>query len=247
HLAAIVGDPACKQFPDAAKALMDDASRALFEDAEEIGLSRFIFASTCSNYGQMVGEELLNEDSPLLPQSHYARLKVGFEEYLLRKMGSSATGISILRFATAYGLSPRMRFDLTVNHFTRDLALGRELLVFGQHQWRPYCHVEDLATALMLALTGEATQGIFNIGDNRENYSKGMIVDEVLRQIPEGRVSFGGSADTDTRNYRVDFGKAARQLGFEISHRVPDGIHEIHALLDSGTLQDPFSKIYQNC
>ncbi len=256
HLAAIVGDPACKLFPEAATALMDVASRALFEEAELAGVERFVFASTCSNYGQMDGQDLLNEDSPLQPQSHYARLKVGFEEFLLGRNASSAqpmkdspVAISILRFATAYGLSPRMRFDLTVNHFTRDLALDRELLVFGQHQWRPYCHVADLAMALTLALKlpHSPKPEIFNIGDSQENYSKAMIVDEVLRQVPAGKVAYGNQADTDTRNYRVDFAKAAQQLGFQITHRVPDGIHEIQAALAAQKWKDPFAKTHENC
>lgn len=249
HLAAIVGDPACKKFPEGATALMDVASRKLFTAAEQIGVKRFVFASTCSNYGQMEGEDLLHEDSPLHPQSHYAQLKVAFERYLLEKAKTSATQISILRFATAYGLSPRMRFDLTVNHFTRDLALGRELLVFGQHQWRPYCHVEDLALALTLPLTLPLHQGsgIFNIGDSKENYSKEMVVEEVLRQVPKGVATFGGSPDTDGRNYRVDFEKAAKVLGFRISKRVPDGIQEILVALHAAEITDAFSNIYQNC
>jgi nucleoside-diphosphate-sugar epimerase len=250
HLAAIVGDPACKQFADEATALMDVASRALFEEAEAAGVELFVFASTCSNYGQMQeGTTLLHENSPLLPQSHYARLKVGFEEYLLARVPVSSVAVSILRFATAYGLSPRMRFDLTVNHFTRDLMLGKELLVFGQHQWRPYCHVADLARALTLPLTLPATQGcgIFNIGDSQENYSKAMIVDHVLQQVPQGKVAYGNQADRDTRDYRVDFSKAAQQLGFQITHRVPDGIQEIKEALASATFEDPFSNIYENC
>jgi nucleoside-diphosphate-sugar epimerase len=249
HLAAIVGDPACKRFPEQATALMDVASRDLFEAAAAHHVQQFVFASTCSNYGQMEGDVLLDENAPLNPQSHYARLKVGYEEYLLGKMKASPVHISILRFATAYGLSPRMRFDLTVNHFTRDLALGNSLEVFGQHQWRPYCHAADLAHALVLALTlpTAQTQGVFNIGDSAENYTKAKIVEEVLRQIPEGKVTYGPAPDVDTRNYRVDFSKARDQLGFQISSRVPDGIREILEALRSGKISEPYSPIYQNC
>jgi nucleoside-diphosphate-sugar epimerase len=249
HLAAIVGDPACKQFPEVATALMDVASRALFEEAEEVGVSKFVFASTCSNYGQMAGEELLDENSELLPQSHYARLKVGFEEYLLAKSATSPVTVSILRFATAYGLSPRMRFDLTVNHFTRDLVLGKELTVFGEHQWRPYCHVQNLAQAICLCLTHqpEIAEGVFNIGDSTENYTKAMIVAEIQKVVPECKFAFGNQLDTDTRNYRVNFDKAARQLQFVVTRRVPDGIREIQAVLNSGQFDNPFDRIYQNC
>ena len=249
HLAAIVGDPACKQFPEVATALMDVASRALFEEAEEVGVSKFVFASTCSNYGQMAGEELLDENSAMQPQSHYAWLKVGFEEYLFAKSATSPVTVSILRFATAYGLSPRMRFDLTVNHFTRDLVLGKELTVFGEHQWRPYCHVQNLAQAICLCLTHqpEIAEGVFNIGDSTENYTKAMIVAEIQKVVPECKFAFGHQLDTDTRNYRVNFDKAARQLQFVVTRRVPDGIREIQAVLNSGQFDNPFDRIYQNC
>ncbi|MFN8394312.1 MAG: NAD(P)-dependent oxidoreductase [Bacteroidia bacterium] len=248
HLAAIVGDPACKKFPEAATALMDVASRALFEEAVAAGVERFVFASTCSNYGEMEGDALLDEDSPLRPQSHYARLKVGFEEYLLARMGQCPATISILRFATAYGLSPRMRFDLTVNHFTRDMVLGRELLVFGEHQWRPYCHVEDLAGAASLCLQQDAgvVEGVFNIGDSSENYTKAMIVEEIEHQVPGRLVSYGPQADVDRRNYRVGFEKSTQKLRFVATKLVPDGIQEIKAQLDAGRFEDPFSAIYQN-
>jgi nucleoside-diphosphate-sugar epimerase len=249
HLAAIVGDPACKRFPEAATALMDVASRELFEEAETVGVAKFVFASTCSNYGQMTGEELLDENSALWPQSHYARLKVGFEEYLLTKSATSPVTVSILRFATAYGLSPRMRFDLTINHFTRDLVLGKDLLVFGEHQWRPYCHVQNLAQAICLCLTHqpEVAEGVFNIGESSENYTKAMIVEEIRKVVPECKFAFGHQPDADTRNYRVNFDKAARQLQFVATRHVPDGIREIQAVLNSGKFGDPFDRIYQNC
>jgi nucleoside-diphosphate-sugar epimerase len=250
HLAAIVGDPACKKFPDEATALMDVASRGLFEEAEELGVKQFVFASTCSNYGQMEGEELLWEGSPLNPQSHYARLKVGFEEYLFGKMDAATPVIvTILRFATAYGLSPRMRFDLTVNHFTRDLALGKELVVFGQHQWRPYCHVQNLAQAVCLTLSDSLTfvDGVFNIGDDTENYTKAMLVEEILKQVPGGKVTFGPQPDVDTRNYKVSFYRAAHDLQFWATRHVPDGIREIQQWLASGKVEDPFSTLYENC
>ena len=248
HLAAIVGDPACKKFAEDASETMDKGSRVLYETAQAVGVSRFVFASTCSNYGQMEGDILLDEFAELQPQSHYARLKVGFEQYL---MSQPASGLKscILRFATVYGHSPRIRFDLTINHFTRDLSLGHELLVFGQHQWRPYCHVNDLANAISLSLglsDEKFTHGVFNIGDSEENYSKAMILKEILKQIPEAKIKYGSTPDGDTRNYRVDFSAAASELGFKISKRVPDGIREIRKLMASGMLADPFSEKFKN-
>ena len=248
HLAPIVTDPACKKFPEEASEIMDKGSRVLFETARSLGVARFVFASTCSNYGQMEGESLLDENSPMQPQSHYARLKVGFEEYLLAQP-SLPTKTCVLRFATVYGHSPRIRFDLTVNHFTRDLALDHELLVFGQHQWRPYCHVDDLAQAICLSLQlpdEKFEYAVFNIGDSTENYSKAMILAEIQKQIPDAKIKYGAMPDTDSRNYRVDFSAAATQLGFRISKRVPDGIAEIKKLIASGLVEDPFSEKHQN-
>lgn len=249
HLAAIVGDPACKKYAEEASEVMDKGSRALYEAARLAGVSRFVFASTCSNYGQMEGDALLDEFAPLQPQSHYARLKVGFEEFLLAQPDGTGMQSCILRFATVYGASPRIRFDLTVNHFTRDLSLGNELLVFGQHQWRPYCHVDDLANAVCLSIAlPDATfaNAVFNIGDSSENYSKAMILSEIQKQIPDAKIKYGAAPDNDTRNYRVDFSAAADRLGFKISKRVPDGIAEIRRLIASQLLEDPFSEKYQN-
>ena len=144
HLAAIVGDPACSRQPALARKINLEASIHLLEKAIEHHTNRFIFASTCSNYGKMQDSNgFVDEDSPLNPVSLYAELKVAFEKLLLHEM-NKVEGFSptVLRFSTVYGMSPRMRFDLTVNEFTKELSLGRELVVFGEHFWRPYCHVK---------------------------------------------------------------------------------------------------------
>lgn len=250
HLAAIVGDPACKKYPDEASEIMDTGSVRLFELAKEAKVKHFIFASTCSNYGIMEGgKNLLDEDTALLPQSHYARLKVGFEQYLLSQ-NNSPLSRSILRFSTVYGYSPRLRFDLTVNHFTRDLSLGKELEIFGAETWRPYCHVEDLAASVLSVLQqgSQAMNGkVYNVGDSEENYSKRMIVEEIQQVIPAAKVRFVAQADNDPRNYRIDFSKIKRELSYRIQKRVPDGIREIHGLLQSGLIDNPYDPIYQNC
>lgn len=248
HLAAIVGDPACKQFPEDATQIMDHATRALYHAAAEAGIRHFVFASTTSNYGIMEGDEKLDESSPLNPQSHYARLKVGFEQYLMARP-DGLPAWTILRFSTAYGFSPRLRFDLTVNHFTRDLSLGRELLVFGENLWRPYGHVRDLAQSVVLVLKAgsEAMSGkIYNVGDSAENYTKKTIVEEILKQAPQGQVSYGNSASDDVRNYRVNFDRIATELNFSITRRVPDGIRELNRLIRSGILSDPDHPTYRN-
>ncbi|MCB9236154.1 MAG: NAD(P)-dependent oxidoreductase [Bacteroidia bacterium] len=247
HLAAIVGDPACKNFPAEAEEVNRQASEQLYQLAADAGIKHFVFASTCSNYGLMEDGQLLNEDAPLQPQSLYARLKVGFEEYLLSQKTGPA--VTLLRFATAYGFSPRLRFDLTVNHFTRDFSLGQGVQVFGKDLWRPYAHAYDLARAVgtVLGYGPEAMQGkVFNVGDSEENYTKEMIVDEVRHWVPGLKVSYQEGTGGDNRNYKVDFSRIRHELNFKLIRTVPGGVEEIHKLMTSGLVTEPFAARYGN-
>jgi nucleoside-diphosphate-sugar epimerase len=252
HLAAIVGDPACAQQPDLARATNLDASKTLLALCNESrSVQRFAFASTCSNYGKMEGDGYVTETSPLRPVSLYAELKVALENHLQETSLRSTLTPTALRFATVYGLSPRMRFDLTVNEFVRELALGRALKVFGEQFWRPYCHVEDLARSVVLVLecpSDKVRQDVFNVGDTRENYTKEMIVKEILRVLPDvppERVSYVHKTE-DPRDYRVDFSKINSKLGFQITKRVPDGIRELATLLRQGIISDPDAPRFKN-
>jgi nucleoside-diphosphate-sugar epimerase len=250
HLAAIVGDPACKREPELARKTNLEASIHLLEKSVQAGVKRFIFASTCSNYGKMKDSDgYVDETSPLAPVSLYAELKVAVEDYLLNKMprleGFSPTA---LRFSTVYGLSPRMRFDLTVNEFTKEFALGRKLVVFGEQFWRPYCHVGDFSKAILAVLRANEAKvayNVFNVGDTSQNYTKKMIVDELLRQVPEGKVEFVYKED-DPRDYRVNFEKIKNVLGFQITKIVPEGIHDILTSLRTGIIENPDSQCYYN-
>ena len=174
HLAAIVGDPACKKFSEEAQQTNWDGSVALFEAAEKAGVKRFVFASTCSNYGKMPDpDSFVTETSALNPVSLYAELKVKFENYLLNERKDTSMCSTALRFSTVYGFSPRIRFDLTVNEFTRNAAIHGEQEIWGQQFWRPYCHVDDLARAVVLVLetTEEKVRAnVFNVGSTEENY-----------------------------------------------------------------------------
>lgn len=250
HLAAIVGDPACKLEPDLARKINLDASIHLLENAIQYHVHRFVFASTCSNYGKMKDSGgFLDETSPLNPVSLYAELKVTFEKILVsqdnRKDGFYPT---VLRFSTVYGISPRMRFDLTVNEFTKEFALGRELVVFGENYWRPYCHVSDFSHAIMTVLTSpkeKIANNVFNVGDSTQNYTKKMIVDELLKQIPDGSVRYIEVGE-DPRDYRVCFDKIANTLGFQITKTVPVGIRDILSCLRQGVIEDPDDQCYYN-
>jgi nucleoside-diphosphate-sugar epimerase len=248
HLAAIVGDPACSKFPDLAEQVNWQASRDLFDDARSAGAQRFVFASTCSNYGKMADSRVaIDETGVLNPVSLYARLKVRCEEYFLEHAGKGPA-VSILRFATAYGVSARMRFDLTVNEFARDAAVGGKLVIFGEQFWRPYCHIEDIAAACgsVLAADKRSVSGeVFNVGDSRENYQKKTIAALLQEMLPKLQVSYV-ARDEDPRDYKVNFEKIKQKLGFSITHTVPGGLRDVIALVRTGIIKDYDSPEYKN-
>ena len=248
HLAAIVGDPACSKFSDEAKETNWDGSVNLFEECEKSGIERFVFASTCSNYGKMKdSDSYVKEDSELNPVSLYAELKVKFENYLLNKKNSSNVCSTALRFSTVYGFSPRMRFDLTVNEFTRNMVLENFQEIWGEQFWRPYAHVDDLCRASILVLESEKSKvksQVFGVGDTNENYQKGMIIREINKLV-DGDIKYVAK-DEDPRDYRVDFSKIKNELGFSISKTVPDGIKEIKKIVESGIITDCYSSKFKN-
>jgi nucleoside-diphosphate-sugar epimerase len=247
HLAAIVGDPACSREPDTAREVNVDGTRGLLDDAEAAGVQRCVIASTCSNYGKMADSDVYaTEEFDLRPVSLYAETKVAAELDALARADDFAT--CCLRFATVYGVSPRMRFDLTVNEFTREVALGKELVVFGEQFWRPYVHVRDAARAVCLVLSAplEQVRGeVFNVGSSDENYRKLDIVELLKARDPSAKISFVHK-DEDPRDYRVSFEKVKERLGFETGRTVDDGIGEVMTLVESGFLVDPYAPIYQN-
>lgn len=250
HLAAIVGDPACKLHSELAEETNWNSTKWLADKCMEIGISKFLFASTCSNYGKMSDpESYVDEDSILAPVSLYAELKVKFENYLLNEIEKKDDFTpTSLRFSTVYGLSPRMRFDLTVNEFTKDLAMGRELVIFGEQFWRPYCHVKDFSNAFITVLRAPSEKvayNVFNVGDTSENYTKQMLIDEIKKALPEAKIKYV-EKNEDPRDYRVNSDKIKRELGFEITMRVPDGINEVKKIVQEGVIQDPEDQRYYN-
>ena len=248
HLAAIVGDPACSKFSEEAKETNWNASVNLFEESEIAEVERFIFASTCSNYGKMKdSNSYVKEESELNPVSLYAELKVKFENYLLHKQKDSKVCSTALRFSTVYGFSPRIRFDLTVNEFTRNMVLEKFQEIWGEQFWRPYAHVDDLCSATVLVLKSQKEKvksQVFGVGDTSENYQKGMIIREINKLV-DGEIKYVAKNE-DPRDYRVDFSKIKNELGFSISKTVPDGIKEIKKILESEIIDDPFSSKFKN-
>lgn len=239
-LAALVGDPVCSRYPELAVQVNQEAAVRLHDALGDLGVDRFVFTSTCSNYGIHDTSSFADETSALNPQSLYAETKIAVEQHVLAAAPRSAATSTVLRVATAYGLSPRARFDLTVSQFTRELAAGEELVVYDADTWRPYCHVQDLSSAVLtvLAAPRERVHGeVFNVGDDDQQFTKRMIVDEVLKHVDGARVAYR-DGDTDPRNYRVAFGKIARQLGFRPRNTVQDYVGALVSAVQGGIFTD---------
>ena len=188
---------------------------------------------------------MLDEQAPLRPVSLYAELKVRFERYLLER--STPVDFTLLRFATVYGLSLRPRFDLTINEFVRDAVLKGELEIYGPQFWRPYCHVSDIARAVVLVLEARSR------ARGRQDVQRGLQ----RRELPEADDRRGGRPSRcpskvttveraeDPRDYRVNFDRI-RALGFEPRMRLADGIGEIAGAVGDGLIVDPYAARYRN-
>jgi nucleoside-diphosphate-sugar epimerase len=248
HLAAVVGDPACSRQPDLARATNLDASLALIEESNRAGVKRFVFASTCSNYGKMKdSNQFVDENSELSPVSLYAETKVAIEKLLLQA-GNNGWCATPLRFATVYGVSPRMRFDLTVNEFTMELLIHKNLKVFGEQFWRPYIHVRDVARAVQLVLDSPETVvggRVFNVGATDQNYQKQQLVELIHPYAPDAVVEYVHRAE-DPRDYRVSFARVTNELGFRTTRTVPDGIEEVARLVRENVIRNFEETKYRN-
>jgi len=233
-LAGLVGDLITKKYPEESAAINDAGVKKVIDLCAELNIGKFIFISTCSNYGLIVNNEKAGENHPLNPLSLYAKSKVAAEKHILSLKGKTVMNPTILRFATAFGISHRMRFDLTVSEFTRELTIGNDLLVFDADTWRPYCHVGDFARLIQLVLEAENEKvsfEVFNAGGDVNNATKQMIVDKILKQVPNGKVSYQ-THGSDPRNYRVDFTKVREVLGFEPKYTIENGILELKYLIE---------------
>ena len=250
HLAAIVGFPACQAVGrQVAWRYNVEATKRVFGQAVDLGVERFVFSSTYSNYGLSPDGQPVTEDSPLHPQSLYAETKVAAEEFLLTQKASSCAPL-IFRFATLYGLSPRTRFDLIVNQFVLEAFTKRQLIIYQRGYSRSFVHIRDLVRGVILGLEAEREKicgEVFNLGTDRGNYSKDDIVRFVLKRIPETVVeykdlTFGG----DMRDITVSFAKIKHVLGFETTLDVDDGIRELLSALKTGVIRNPSDEKYRN-
>ena len=249
-LSGLVGDPITKKYPKESNFINLDKMKAMIDFLYEQKLKKLIFISTCSNYGFMNESKLADEETELKPLSLYAEAKVSIENYILEKFKKTDVVATILRFATAFGLSSRMRFDLTVNEFTRSLALGKSLDVYDAETWRPYCHVNDFARLIKIVLEskkGLVKNQVFNSGGDLNNFTKQGIIDVIMKYLPNSNVNYV-SHGSDPRNYRVNFKKVKKILNFEPKYLVEDGVFEIIKTIKSGLFinEDKTNNLFGN-
>ncbi|MEH7226502.1 SDR family oxidoreductase [Bacillus sp. JJ1566] len=207
--------------------------------AKKMGVKRYILPSTCSIYGFQDKEAIVDENSLTNPLTVYAKANEKAEQGVIPLADDGFT-VTVMRQATVYGYSPRMRFDLAVNGMTFGAwEKGVIPLMRDGAQWRPMVHVEDTTDVMCLLLEAEANKingEIFNIGSNRNNYQLGRLADEIATALPiDVKIEWYG--DPDHRSYRVNFDKIVKTLNWEAKYTAADGALEIFKKLEDGTLQ----------
>jgi nucleoside-diphosphate-sugar epimerase len=245
HLGGIVGDPACALNEELTLEMNLYATRLIAECAKGKGISRFVFASSCSVYG--ASDDVLDESSSLNPVSLYARSKIGSER-VLQHLKDEFFEPTILRFGTIYGLSGRTRFDLVVNLLSAKAVMEGKITVFGPDQWRPFVHVDDVSEAvyLMLRSPAKAVCGqIFNVGSDEQNCTLGDVGRLVKKVVPSAEL-IESDSDGDRRNYRVSFNKIRLAVGFKAQWTLEDGVKQVVKRLESGEVGDYMDSRYSN-
>lgn len=226
-LAGLVGDPITKKYKTLSKKINEiDTFNLIKFLISAKNFKKFIFISTCSNYGYVKGVKKIKEDNVLKPLSNYAKSKVKVENFLMRKRKNFYP--TILRFATAFGYSDRMRFDLTINQFVLEMMYKKYIDVYDYNTWRPYCHIKDFSRLMLKVINSESKKTnykIFNAGDSKNNFSKKKIAKEIQKYLP-GKVKFTNQSK-DKRNYIVDFSKVKKKLNFNAKFSIEYGIKEI--------------------
>lgn len=235
HLAAIVGFPACKNNPELATAVNVDGTQNLIDVTTPDQV--ILYGSTGSNYGKVT--DICTEESPLNPLSLYGETKTKAEHMLMARGNTVA-----YRFATAFGVSPRLRLDLLINDFTNKCLRDGYLVVYEKHFMRTFIHVSDMANAFMLAINNldKMVNNVYNIGDDSMNYSKEEICNMVAEKT-DAFIHFEEiGSDADKRNYVVSYDKV-RALGFRTEVTIRDGIDEIIKALNVVDFTNPYVNI----
>jgi nucleoside-diphosphate-sugar epimerase len=237
HLADLSNDPVGELDPELTFEINHKSTVRFAQMAKDAGIERFVYSSSCSVYGASGADDdsLATEESPTAPITAYAKCKMLVEDDL-RPMADSTFTPVFLRNATAFGASPRMRFDLVVNDLTAQAYLTKKLVLESDGTpWRPFVHIRDISKAMICALEAPAaavSAEAFNVGDSRANYQVRDICHIIGEEIPGCEVVIGEQGG-DTRNYRVDFTKINSKLpGFSCDWEVRSGVVELKEILD---------------
>jgi nucleoside-diphosphate-sugar epimerase len=209
HLAALSNDMLGDLNPDMTYEINHKASVRIAAMAKEIGIPRFVFASSCSMYGA-AGDAVLDESAEFNPVTAYAISKVLVERDV-RELADDSFSPVFMRNATAYGVSPRIRFDLVINNLVAwAYTTGLVRMKSDGTPWRPVVHIEDISRAVVAALAAPREtihNEAFNVGSSAETYQIKTLADMVMRTVPDSRIEFAGDAGPDKRNYKVNFSK----------------------------------------
>jgi len=244
HLGGLVGDPACSVDEYLTTEVNLTSTKIVCQIAKAAGVSRFIFASSCSVYGAQ--EEILDEESEGSPLSLYAKTKLA-SETIIQELSSDSFTPVILRFATVFGLSGRTRFDLVVNLLAAKACVDKSMTVFGAEQIRPFIHVSDAANSILCAIKApreEVHNEIFNIGSSDLNYTLLELANLIKKQVPDTDLSI--EETNDARNYNVSFQKAKSKLNFETKWTLEEGISQVVDKFNNNEIKDYSSIIHSN-
>ena len=152
----------------------------------------------------------------------------------------------IMRFSTVFGVSDRMRFDLTINQFILELYKRKSLDIFGENTWRPYCHIKDICRAILLGFDVDKKLEIFNVGNSKHNYSKKFVINAIGKYLELKNVSYSKQNIHDKRDYKVNFNKIKKNLKFKTLYNLDYGIKEIIRLLKKNKKKNYYAKEYSN-
>tara|TARA_B100000787_G_C16178675_1_gene290482 strand:+ start:606 stop:1574 length:969 start_codon:yes stop_codon:yes gene_type:complete len=226
-LAGLVGDPITKKYPKLSHQTNYIAIRKIINFYKELRV-RLIFVSTCSNYG-FLENKIANEKTSLNPKSLYAKQKVKIEKYIISLRKKSKFTPTILRFSTAFGVSNRPRFDLTINEFVLYAVTKKNLQIYDHETWRPYCHLKDFANVIQKCIEIDKKKinyQIFNVGDYKNNFQKIEIAKLIKKHVPSFKYQIVKTKN-DPRNYIVNFDKIKRKIGIKKFVSVEMGIIEM--------------------
>ena len=237
HLAAIVGEAACARNEVDTVSINRDAAIATLKLAESSGVDRFVYLSTCSNYGVSDADVLADEDSKLRPLSLYARTKVDVEQACLSHSGRLT--VTVLRLGTVCGLSARMRFDLLISELARSAVRDEPIDIYKPLAWRPFLHIADAARAIAHVLGEDRRRvagHVFNVVGG--NFQKQDLVAIVKKHYPKAVVKVT-DAHPDNRDYRVSGARVERDLGFYTEHTIEEAFLETAGAIKAGIFHDP--------